>query len=199
MLIKYQISSGTISDAAHTFEIRFFPNYTMTENDWSSQGHDTTSVGICWALFMIGLHDEFRQTIFHRMTETFGNDTRRIATFHDLNGMKYLKRISKVSLRIYFPVPSISRNMLLSLRLRTGIPARESIWSECEFSVSILRLFCLTELKMTSAVFFGGYKIPKEFIQKTLTHELWFFFFSRFAFDPIQNFKGAEKLFLIDS
>jgi cytochrome P450 family 4 len=79
------------------------------------QGHDTTSVGICWALFMIGLHDDVQEKIFNEMNEIFGEETKtspkRIATFRDLNEMKYLERTLKECLRLYPSVPNISRKM----------------------------------------------------------------------------------------
>lgn len=74
------------------------------------QGHDTTSVGICWALFLIGLHDEAQERIFSELKEIFGDDE-RAATYHDLNEMKYLERVLKESLRLYPSVPNISRKM----------------------------------------------------------------------------------------
>lgn len=60
---------------------------------------------------MIGLHDEIQEKIFHEISEIFSNDTERVATFRDLNEMKYLERVLKESLRIYPSVPNISRKM----------------------------------------------------------------------------------------
>lgn len=114
-LMKYQITlRAERSDkwcCAHLPTIHSHPRTTLTTIDWSSQGHDTTSVGICWALFLIGLHDEAQEGIFHEMTEIFGEDTERVATYHDLNEMKYLERVLKESLRLYPSVPNISRKM----------------------------------------------------------------------------------------
>lgn len=66
---------------------------------------------MCWALFMIGLHDDVQERIYEEMREIFGEDTQRAATFQDLNEMKYLERVIKETLRIYPSVPSISRKM----------------------------------------------------------------------------------------
>lgn len=91
--------------------LRLATRTPLTTIDWSSQGHDTTSVGICWALFLIGLHDEAQERIFSELTEIFGTDNDRVATYQDLNEMKYLERVLKESLRLYPSVPNISRKM----------------------------------------------------------------------------------------
>lgn len=66
-------------------------------------------MGICWALFNIGSHEDVQEKIFQEMTEIFGKDMKRPATFRDLNEMKYLERVLKESLRLYPSVPRISR------------------------------------------------------------------------------------------
>ena len=66
---------------------------------------------MCWALFLIGLHDDVQEKIYEEMKEIFGNDMKKTATFRDLNEMKYLERVIKETLRIYPSVPNISRKM----------------------------------------------------------------------------------------
>jgi len=75
----------------------------------SLQGHDTTKSGMAWALYLIGLHDDVQQKIYDEMRDIFGDDVERLATTRDLNEMKYLERVLKETLRLYPPVPNISR------------------------------------------------------------------------------------------
>lgn len=65
---------------------------------------------MCWALFMIGLHEEVQARIYEELKEIFG-DSDRPATIRDLNEMKYLERVLKETLRLYPSVPNISRKM----------------------------------------------------------------------------------------
>lgn len=68
-------------------------------------------VGMCWALFLIGLHDDIQEKILQEIDEVLGDDKERSPTFRELNEMKYLERVLKESLRIYPSVPSIARKV----------------------------------------------------------------------------------------
>ncbi|PSN53387.1 Cytochrome P450 4C1 [Blattella germanica] len=67
------------------------------------EGHDTTSAGICWALFLLGSHPEIQE-----LDRIFQGTDRPITT-RDLNEMKYLERVIKESLRLFPSVPFIGR------------------------------------------------------------------------------------------
>ncbi|PNF27068.1 Cytochrome P450 4C1, partial [Cryptotermes secundus] len=64
------------------------------------EGHDTTSAGMCWALFLLGLHPDVQDKAYQEQESIFqGSD--RTVTMKDLSEMKYLERVIKESLRLY--------------------------------------------------------------------------------------------------
>ncbi|KDR12227.1 cytochrome P450 4C1-like isoform X2 [Zootermopsis nevadensis] len=72
------------------------------------EGHDTTSAGMCWALYMLGLHPDVQEKAYQEQKSIFqGSD--RSPTMKDLNEMKYLERVIKETLRLYPSVPGIGR------------------------------------------------------------------------------------------
>ncbi|CAO1394853.1 unnamed protein product [Diamesa serratosioi] len=75
------------------------------------EGHDTTTAGISWALYLIGSHPDVQDKIAEEMNRIFGDDKTIIPTIHQLNEMKYLESVLKESLRIFPSVPSMSRKL----------------------------------------------------------------------------------------
>lgn len=73
------------------------------------EGHDTTAMGISWALFLIGHHPKEQQKIHDELDAIFQNDTERQVTSEDLKEMKYLDCCLKEAQRIYPSVGFISR------------------------------------------------------------------------------------------
>lgn len=71
-------------------------------------GHDTTTAGISWTIFLVGLHPQVQEKIFQEMDSIF-KDSDRNATLNDLNEMKYLDRVIKEALRLYPAVPKVGR------------------------------------------------------------------------------------------
>ncbi|XP_029847582.2 cytochrome P450 4c3 [Ixodes scapularis] len=73
------------------------------------EGHDTTAVGISWALFLIGLSPVEQQKIHDELDFIFGDDTERHVTIEDMKEMRYLECVIKESQRLYPSVPFYSR------------------------------------------------------------------------------------------
>lgn len=68
------------------------------------EGHDTTTAGMSWALFLLGLHPDVQNRVHQEIDSIFaGSD--RPATMKDLGEMKLLERCLKETLRLY---PSVS-------------------------------------------------------------------------------------------
>lgn len=71
-------------------------------------GHDTTSAGISFTLYVLGLYPDVQEKVYEEIESIF-HGTDRPATLADLNEMKYLERVIKESMRIYSPVPTMGR------------------------------------------------------------------------------------------
>nr|CAD7432283.1 unnamed protein product [Timema monikensis] len=72
------------------------------------QGHDTTSAGISWALYLLGRNPHVQDRVVEELQGIFG-DSKRPATFSDLQAMRYLEQVIKESLRLYPSVPFYGR------------------------------------------------------------------------------------------
>ncbi|KAL4712698.1 hypothetical protein ACJJTC_007995 [Scirpophaga incertulas] len=74
------------------------------------EGHDTTAAGLTYCLMLLANHKDIQDKIFAELSEIF-KDKDQPTTYEDLNKMKYLDCCIKESLRLYPPVPFISRNI----------------------------------------------------------------------------------------
>nr|CAD7462280.1 unnamed protein product [Timema tahoe] len=92
---------------------------TLSNEEIREEGHDTTSAGISWALYLLGRNQHVQvrreQEVISKMDRVveelqgiFG-DSKRPATFSDLQAMKYLEQAIKESLRLYPSVPFYGR------------------------------------------------------------------------------------------
>ncbi|XP_028969051.1 cytochrome P450 4c3-like [Galendromus occidentalis] len=81
------------------------------------EGHDTTSMGITWATYLIGLHPEVQEKIFEEMESVFGGDHTCTVTNEHLRQLKYLDMVLKETQRIYPPVPMIARRVTTEFEL----------------------------------------------------------------------------------
>jgi len=71
-------------------------------------GHDTTTIATCFTLYMISKHVDVQQKLNKEIEEVLGNDE---ITFKSLSEFKYLDMVIKETLRLYPPVPIISRRL----------------------------------------------------------------------------------------
>lgn len=73
------------------------------------EGHDTTAMGISWALFIIGHNPEEQRKIHEELDSIYGDDGERYVSSEDMRNMKYLECAIKEAQRIYPSVPMIAR------------------------------------------------------------------------------------------
>ncbi|XP_050050666.1 cytochrome P450 4c3-like isoform X1 [Dermacentor andersoni] len=85
------------------------------------EGHDTTAVGISWALFLIGHHPKEQRKIHEELDLIFGDDRDRHVSFEDLKQMRYLECALKEAQRIYPSVPLIARTCEEPLKIDGAI------------------------------------------------------------------------------
>ncbi|XP_054925255.1 cytochrome P450 4c3-like isoform X2 [Dermacentor andersoni] len=73
------------------------------------EGHDTTAMGMSWALYLIGLYSEHQELMHQELDAIFGANQTRPITSEDLKQMKYMECCLKESQRLYPSVPFVSR------------------------------------------------------------------------------------------
>nr|ASX93973.1 cytochrome P450 CYP4M42 [Zygaena filipendulae] len=72
------------------------------------EGHDTTAMGLTYALLELANNPAIQDKVARELNDIFSEST-RTASIHDLGQMKYLESCIKETLRLYPPVPFISR------------------------------------------------------------------------------------------
>uniref|UniRef100_A0A1I8QDQ8 Cytochrome P450 n=1 Tax=Stomoxys calcitrans TaxID=35570 RepID=A0A1I8QDQ8_STOCA len=73
------------------------------------EGHDTTTSGISFCLYLLARHPQVQQRVLQEINEVMGEDKSQAVTMKDLQELKYLEAVIKESLRLYPSVPIISR------------------------------------------------------------------------------------------
>uniref|UniRef100_UPI003B75C387 cytochrome P450 4C1-like n=1 Tax=Chrysoperla carnea TaxID=189513 RepID=UPI003B75C387 len=74
------------------------------------EGHDTTSTALTFLLMLLANNPDAQNRIYEEQLSIF-NDSKRKATYDDLQNMDYLERCIKEALRLYPPVPLIGRTL----------------------------------------------------------------------------------------
>lgn len=80
------------------------------------KGHDTTTAGLAWTIFLLGLHPEIQDKVHNELDSIFLGSDRKV-TLKDMGDMKYLERVIKESMRLYPPVPIIGRVLSEDIQL----------------------------------------------------------------------------------
>lgn len=94
------------------------------------QGHDTTSSGITFTLFLIAKHPDVQKRCFEELQEVFANKEEP-ATLTHINKLTYIEAVVKETLRMYPSVPIIGRRVTEDIELSKsrGHNARFAIWN----------------------------------------------------------------------
>nr|WCC58139.1 cytochrome P450 [Pharsalia antennata] len=83
------------------------------------EGHDTTSMGICFALMALANEEKIQEEILQEIEDVLG-DSDKLPTYSDLAEMKFLERCIKECLRLYPSVPLIARVAGEDIKTTTG-------------------------------------------------------------------------------
>ena len=70
-------------------------------------GHDTTAHTLAWACHLVGSHPHVEERLLSELQEIMGD--RLVPTQSDIGRLKYLHNIIKETLRMYPPVPQVTR------------------------------------------------------------------------------------------
>lgn len=90
-------------------------------------GHDTTTIAVSWALFLLGNNPQQQSELSRELSEVFDPPDRPI-TMDDLKNLPYLDMVLKETLRLYPSAPSISRTLSTPITLDDySIPAGTSV------------------------------------------------------------------------
>ena len=73
------------------------------------EGHDTTTSGTSFALYVISRHPQVQEKLFAEIREVIGDDKTLAPSYSQLQNLHYLECVIKESMRLYPPVPIIGR------------------------------------------------------------------------------------------
>ncbi|KAJ8933366.1 hypothetical protein NQ314_014081 [Rhamnusium bicolor] len=83
------------------------------------EGHDTTSMGICYILMTLANEKHAQEEILREIYEILG-DSGKTPDYNDLTEMKYMERCIKECLRLYPSVPFIARVNGEEIKTKSG-------------------------------------------------------------------------------
>ncbi|NXS08681.1 CP4B1 protein, partial [Neodrepanis coruscans] len=95
------------------------------------EGHDTTASGISWLFYCMSLHPEYQQRCREEIQGILGD--RDSIEWEDLGKMTYTTMCIKESLRLFPPVPSVSRQLSKPITFPDG----RSLPAGCQVALNI--------------------------------------------------------------
>ncbi|XP_042641862.1 cytochrome P450 4B1 [Tyto alba] len=98
------------------------------------EGHDTTASGISWLLYCLSLYPEYQQQCREEIQGILGD--RDTIEWEDLGKMTYTTMCIKESLRLFPPVPSVSRYLSKAVTFSDG----RSLPAGCQVGLSIFAI-----------------------------------------------------------
>lgn len=84
------------------------------------EGHDTTAGGLTFIFFLLGQHQEVQQRVFEEIREICAGKEGEVLETKDFNDMVYTERVIKECMRLYPPVPLISRDLTEEIEISSG-------------------------------------------------------------------------------
>ncbi|NWQ60271.1 CP4B1 protein, partial [Neopipo cinnamomea] len=98
------------------------------------EGHDTTASGISWLFYCMSLHPEYQQRCREEIQGILGD--RDTIEWEDLGKMTYTTMCVKESLRLFPPVPSVSRQLSKPVTFPDG----RSLPAGCQVALNIFAI-----------------------------------------------------------
>ncbi|XP_023307623.2 cytochrome P450 4d2-like [Lucilia cuprina] len=92
------------------------------------EGHDTTTSGISFTLYLIARHPEVQAKLVEEIKQVLGTDKNKPVTYRDLQDLKYMELVIKESQRLYPSVPAIGREITEDIKVGDiTIPANTNV------------------------------------------------------------------------
>jgi cytochrome P450 family 4 len=132
-------------------------------DNFTFAGHDTTKNAISFTLFMISKYPEVQQKLVNEINEILGEDE---LTFKRLNDFKYLEMVIRETMRLYPPVPIISRRLFEEVDFGSFIAPANA-------NYNLLLFMIFRDPKV--------FKNPDDFIPERFSEELPAFAFTPFS------------------
>nr|WCC58137.1 cytochrome P450 [Pharsalia antennata] len=109
LLLNAKIRDGSIDDKGIQDEV----------NTFMFEGHDTTSMAICFSLMLLANHKDIQELILQEINSVLP-DSDVQPTYNDLQELKFMERCIKECLRIYPSVPFIGRVLEEEVKTSSG-------------------------------------------------------------------------------